>query len=63
MRREISGPGSRKARIQAFMTRFLRSPTFELAGWFFVLGLSIILYLLEMLPEFSMLAIELEEKW
>ena len=63
MRCEISGPGSRKARVQVLMTRFFRSPAFELAGWSFVLGLSILLYLLETLPDFSMLVIELEENW
>jgi hypothetical protein len=44
------------------MTRFLQNSAFELAGWSFVLDLSIILYLWESLPGFTLLVIELEEK-
>jgi hypothetical protein len=44
------------------MIGFFRSPEFELVGWSFALGLSIILYLFVKLPDFSLLVIELEEQ-
>jgi hypothetical protein len=61
MRREISGPWSRKTRILALVTGFFRSTEFELVGWSFALGLSIFLYLSVTVPDFSRLVIELEE--